>query len=199
MSVILGGMAQEKNDFLEQLKKKDPTIMAEVVRQHTGHLYKACLGLGFPEFEAEDLVQNVWITFFDVLHSFEGRSSLRTFLFGILYNKASELRKKQKRIDPTEDIEQRLDNHFDSQGHWILSHSPISPDKFYESTQTLGIIAQCLDLLPLNQKMAFVLKEVQEELTEEICRVLSVTATNLGVLLFRARNQLRECVEYKSK
>lgn len=56
-----------------------------------------------------------------------------------------------------------------------------------------------LELLPMAQKMAFNLKEVEEEKTQEVCNILEVSATNLGVLLFRARNQLRECLEGKSK
>jgi DNA-directed RNA polymerase specialized sigma24 family protein len=62
----------------------------------------------------------------------------------------------------------------------------------------MKLISDCLELLPLNQKMAFNLKEIEEEMTEEICNILSVSATNLGVLLFRARNQLRECIEKKT-
>lgn len=192
-------MANEEDELIQKLKSRDREALESVVRLHTTHLYKACLGLGFGEHEAEDITQSVWITFFDVVHQFEGRSSVRTFLFGILYNKASELRKQNKRADPTENIEDILDSHFDERGHWILSHSPVSPERFMESSQTLAIISKCLELLPLNQKMAFVLKEIEEEVTEEICNILCVTVTNLGVLLFRARNQLRECVDRKSR
>lgn len=192
-------MSKDESNLIQRLKSREHAALEELVRLHTTHLFKACLGLGFSDHEAEDVTQSVWITFFDVVHQFEGRSSIRTFLFGILYNKASEFRKQNKRADPTENIEDILDSHFDERGHWILSHSPVSPERFMESSQTLAIISRCLELLPLSQKMAFVLKEIEEEVTEEICNILSVTATNLGVLLFRARNQLRECVDRKSR
>lgn len=68
-----------------------------------------------------------------------------------------------------------------------------------ENYQILNLISKCLDRLPLNQKMAFTLKEVEDETTESICQLLDLTVSNLGVLLFRARNQLRECIEFKSK
>lgn len=182
--------------LLEKLRHKDPEALADIVQQHTSHLYKASLKLGFSSPEAEDLTQNVWITFFDVVDRFEGHSTVRTFLFGILYNKASELRKQKKRLEPTDEIDKILDDHFDSHGHWIKT--PIDPEKFLHSTQVLDLIKKCLEFLPLNQKMAFILKDINEESTEETCNILSVTTTNLGVLLYRARNQLRECIERKS-
>ena len=192
-------MRKNESDQIDKLRKRDPAALEALVRQHTKHLYKACLGLGFNEVEAEDITQSVWTTFFDVVAQFEGRSSVRTFLFGILYNKASEHRKQIARAEATENIEDVLDAHFDSKGHWIAAHSPVHPDKFLESAQTMSLIARCLELLPTNQKMAFMLKEVEDEVTDEICKILSVTATNLGVLLFRARVQLRECVDRKSR
>ena len=192
-------MSDEKTEFIQKLRARDPVALESFVRLHTQHLYKTCLGMGFPHTEAEDITQSAWITFFDVVHKFEGRSSIRTFLFGILYNKASEHRKQNQRADATEDIEEVLDSHFDERGHWHISHSPVSPDRFMETSQTMSLISKCLEYLPVNQKMAFVLKEIQEEVVEEICQVLNVTATNLGVLLFRARNQLRECIDRKSR
>lgn len=192
-------VANEDNQFILKLKSRDPEALEASVRLHTSHLYKACLGLGFSDQDAEDITQSVWITFFDVIHQFEARSSVRTFLFGILYNKASEFRKKNNKAEPVDNIEVIIDSHFEERGHWIVSHSPVSPDRFMQSGQTLSIISKCLDRLPLNQKMAFVLKEIDEEVTEEICNILSITVTNLGVLLFRAKNQLRECIDSKSR
>ena len=58
-------------------------------------------------------------------------------------------------------------------------------------------IEDCLNAVPTNQRMAFVLREVQELDTEEICKILEVTRTNLGVLLHRARARLRACLENK--
>ncbi|MGZ3772931.1 MAG: RNA polymerase sigma factor [Pseudobdellovibrionaceae bacterium] len=182
--------------LLEKLRTRDSHALSEVVQENTKHLYNASLKLGFTPPEAEDLTQNVWITFFDIVNRFEGNSSIKTFLFGILYNKASELRKQKKRVEPTEEIEKIVDAHFDNHGHWIKS--PVDPEKFLHSTQMMDLIKKCLEFLPLNQKMAFLLRDLNEESTEETCNILSVTATNLGVLLYRARNQLRECIERKS-
>ena len=59
------------------------------------------------------------------------------------------------------------------------------------------MIEGCMELLPDAQRFAFVLREVEELSTGEICKILGVTRTNLGVMLYRARNRLRECLESK--
>ncbi len=58
-------------------------------------------------------------------------------------------------------------------------------------------IEGCLEKVPSQQRLAFTLREVQGLATEEICKILEVTRTNLGVLLYRVRNRLRECLEAK--
>lgn len=190
------GSAFESEELLQKLRARDRATHESLVTAFTGQLYNACLGLGFDRVEADDLTQGVWLTFFDVAPQFEGRSKIRTFLFGILYNKASEYRKKRGRVELKVDIEAVVDSHFDGQGHWITG--PKDPEKFLSAVQVARSISDCMELLPLTQKMAFHLKEVEGEVTSEICKILDVTATNLGVLLFRARNQLRECIERKA-
>ena len=195
---MINRMSQDfdSSEFLILLKRKDRSALEGLVKAYTGQIYNACLGLGFSAVEADDITQSVWLTFFDVVQGFEGRSKIRTFLFGILYNKASEHRKKHNKFDLNVDVEAIMDRRFDKRGHWV--DGPIDPEKFLSASQMTKLISDCLDLLPLTQKMAFNLKEIQEETTAEICNILSVTATNLGVLLFRARNQLRECIEKKA-
>ena len=189
----------DERELINELKRRNPSASQNVIRSYSKHLLKTCFGLGFSQSEAEDIVQSVWETFFDVIHNFEGRSSIRTFLFGILYNKSSEFRRQNKRFSVTENLEEIIDSHFDQNGKWVPAQTPISPDRFLESSQTLELISKCLELLPLNQKMAFLLKEIEEERSENICNNLEISVSNLGVLLFRARNQLRECIESKSR
>lgn len=196
---MIGMFKTNEIEMIGKLKERDPAALEQLVRSNTKHLHRACLGLGFSLEEADDLTQSVWYTFFKSIESFAGQSTIRTFLFGILYNKAHELRRQKGRIEATDDIESIVDTYFDSSGKWKPSSSPVEPDRFYESCQTADIIRKCLEMLPAKQKMAFILKEVQEEVSEEVCKIMSVSASNLGVLLFRARNQLRECVERKTR
>ncbi len=59
------------------------------------------------------------------------------------------------------------------------------------------MVYDCLETLPAVQRIAFHLREIEEITTPEICKKMAVSTTNLGVLLFRARNRLRECIERK--
>lgn len=183
-------------DFILQLQQRGDDAITAVVKAYTTHLYRAALGLGFKPSGANELVQSVWNTFFEVLPNFKGGSHVRTYLFGILYNKAKEQRRDNVRYQVADEaIDEKFEAQFDDAGHW--RQPPMDPEQFLISAETVGRIEECLEKLPPNQKMAFVLKEVEEQESTEICKVLEVTTTNLGVLLFRARNRLRDCLEEK--
>lgn len=184
-------------DFVQKLIHLDHASIERVIRSYTEHLFKGALGLGFSEQEATELVQNVWGTFFDVLPNFKSKSHIRTFLFGILYNKAKEFKREKAKINKHEPIDSVMEDRFDETGNW--KNHIVDPERFMVASQTLEIIEKCLDKLPLTQKMAFCLKEIDDHGTSDICKILEVTTTNLGVLLYRAKNRLRECIELKIK
>ena len=186
-----------KIEFVQKLVSLNHSAIEEVVRAYTEHLFKASLGLGFSEVESTELVQNVWSTFFDVLPKFKGNSHIRTFLFGILYNKSKELKREKAKINKHEPIDGIMEERFDENGNW--KNHIVDPERFMVGSQTLEIIEKCLEALPLTQKMAFCLKEIDDHGTNEICKILEVTSTNLGVLLFRAKNRPRRgCIFYQS-
>jgi len=183
--------------FINKLKIQDAEAISEVVKAYTQDLLKASKGLGFSYPMDEELVQNVWVTFFDIVKNFQGKSHIKTFIFGILYNKASELRRDNSKFDKTDPIEEFMDKKFDKNGSWI--QPPIDPEQFYSSSQVMSLIQKCIDALPMSQRMAFCLKEIDGHISSEICNILELSVTNLGVVLFRAKNRLRECIEAKSK
>lgn len=185
------------SEFVQRLVKLEHGPIEEVVRAYTNHLFKGALGMGFSDNEASELVQNVWGTFFDVLPNFQAKSHIRTFLFGILYNKAKEFKRDKAKINKHETIDSVMEERFDESGNW--KNHIAEPEQFLVASQTIDIIEKCLEGLPLNQKMAFCLKELEDYGTLEICNILEVTSTNLGVLLYRGKNRLRECIEAKIK
>jgi len=185
-----------QSEFINKLVNQEHSAIESVVKAYTSHLYNASLGMSFTPDESSELVQNTWETFFDVLPGFKSNSHIRTFIFGILYNKARELRRERERFNKHEQIDDIMEERFADNGSW--KHGVIDPERFMIAAQTIEIINQCLERLPLTQKMAFSLKEVMGEDTEEICNTLEISVTNLGVLLFRAKNRLRECIEKKN-
>jgi RNA polymerase sigma-70 factor (ECF subfamily) len=151
--------------------------------------------MGFASSEAEDLVQDVFTTFFERLDRFEGRSQLRTWLFGILHNKALERHRAsvvENRADPIDAI---FESRFDADGKW--AQPPADLERLLLSKEAGELIHSCMGELPANQRGAFVLREIEGIESAEICKILGITVTNLGVLMHRARIRLRECLEAK--
>ncbi|WP_127717571.1 RNA polymerase sigma factor [Halobacteriovorax sp. HLS] len=184
-------------EFLESIKNGEDSARDAIVRAYTEHLYKAALGQGLSNEQAHDVAHSTWMTFFDVVHRFEGRSHIRTFLFGIFYNKVSELRRSNLKYSQSDPIDEIMESKFQDNGHW-KEGLPGDPERFLDSSQGLDIISLCLDELPELQKAVFQLKVVEEDESEEICNILDITTTNLRQLLYRAKSRLRECVERKS-
>jgi RNA polymerase sigma-70 factor (ECF subfamily) len=182
-------------EFLERLRGRDPAAWEAIVDAYLPQLLRAGRGMGFSLDEAQDLAQSGFVALMESIGRFEGRSHIRTFLFGIFYNKVSEhLREKQKtnQSDPIDDV---MESRFDLKGRWRQPPADIEEGVF--SREVREMVQDCLETVPRAQRIAFYLREVEEMQTKEICKKMAVSGTNLGVMLFRARNRLRECLEKK--
>ena len=149
---------------------------------------------------AEDLVQE---TFLAALHSrerFEGRSKARTWLIAILKHKIIDhIRKKTKEqiSDQLENIAEIDEASFSENGKWHLHPNKwaIHPDQVYQQKEFMETLYRCLAELPDRLSRAFILREIDQQSTAEICKALEITPTNSGVMLYRARMNLRLCLE----
>ena len=178
--------------FVARIRKRDPEAVSHVVRTYLAQIVRAARGAGFDSAGAEDVAQATLLTFIDTADRFEGRSSVRTWLFGILYRKIHEERRADRRHDG-DDIDEVFESRFDSHGSW--QRPPATPDMDLEAAETRHAIADCLGHAPEKQQAAFQLRDVEGMTTAEVCNILAVSRTNLGVLLHRVRNRLRECLE----
>jgi len=186
-------MSIEAPELATGIRAGDPEAQRKVVELYLPQVLRASQAAGLDGATAEDVAQSTFLTFFEKAATFEGRSQVRTWLFGILYRKIQEERRKGRRETPTDEIEAIVDRRFDERGNW--TSPPQDIEKVLEGAEVREAIDGCLEGVPTQQRMAFVLREVEGLVTEEICKILSVTRTNLGVLIFRARNRLRECLE----
>jgi RNA polymerase sigma-70 factor (ECF subfamily) len=180
-------------DYLERLHRRDAAAVEAVVRRHSADLLHGALALGLRENAAEDLVAETFATFLDAAPRFEGRSSVKTFLFGILYRKAMERGRKSAREQAFDPIDEAFDKRFNLVGHW--SQPPRGPEEETLAHEASELIEGCLKGLRPLEKAAFLLKEVEREPSASVSNALDVTDTHLRVLLFRARNKLRDCLE----
>ena len=176
-----------------RIRKKDPETLRAVIRAYLAQVLRAARAAGLDSSNAEEVTQATFTTFLEKAAQFKGKSHVRTWLFGILYNKIAEARRQLARVRQADDIDEVMEQRFDASGRW--TRPPQSVETQLYGTEVRQHIETCLDTVPQQQRMAFVLREVQGLSTEEIRDVLDVTSTNLGVLLYRSRNRLRECLE----
>lgn len=188
-------MAREDPQLVAGIRAREPAALERVVRAYLKQIERAGRGAGLDAHQAEEVAQATFVTFIETAHRFEGRSTVRTWLFGIFFRKLQEARRGFARDRQLDDVDEVFESRFDPAGHW--STPPRAPGSDLDSQAILDDIRDCLGQTPERQRMAFVLKEVEELSTDEICNILEITSTNLGVMLFRARNRLRECLESK--
>jgi RNA polymerase sigma-70 factor (ECF subfamily) len=186
---------RERPDVIAGIRARDSDVLETVVRENLPILLRAARAAGLPPDRADDAVQEALLTFVQRAHEFDGRASVRTWLYGILLKKMSRAFEGVRRAQETEEIDDVVEARFDNTGRWV--QPPRGPDAGTDRERVRGWLAECLEGLPERRRMAFVLREVEELATEEVCKILEATPNNLGVLLFRARNGLRECLETK--
>lgn len=158
---------------------------------------------------AEEVVQDAWIAVLRGIDRFEGRSSLRTWIFSILVNTAKTRGVRESRTVPFAALTDDRDPEHPSvpedrfladgtawPGHWVSG--PANWDAPLErllSQETRDVISQAIDQLPDMQRRVVTLRDIEGWSSEEVCNVLEISETNQRVLLHRARSKLREAID----
>jgi RNA polymerase sigma-70 factor (ECF subfamily) len=157
------------------------------------------------EAQAEDVVQESLLAALSKELQFTGRSALKTWVFAILRNKIVDQIRQHSRttnVSATTDEEASLDEAFERlfkenahwkpdarPGHWGDPEESLREKRFWE------VFDACLEHLPENTARVFMMREFLEFETSEVCSELSITVSNCNVILHRARNGLRRCLE----
>jgi len=149
---------------------------------------------------AEDLVQETFLAALGALKNFRGQSSIKTWLTGILKHKIMDhLRRKYREVsrEYADPDGQNRDGFFDEHGAWKLKPTKWSadPHRLVQQQQFMETLFRCLAGLSEQAARAFVFREMDGMSTEELCKVLEISATNSWVILHRARMKLRHCLE----
>ena len=174
----------------------DPSAWVDA---HGDMLYRyALVRVRKPEV-AEDLVQETLLAAWQGRKEYAGKSAERTWLVGILRHKIMDhLRSRSRGMGEDKQVSHSdwLEEFFDDRGRWIRKPDPsaIRPEALLEKQEFWGVFDQCLDDLPPRHREAFARRVIEQEDTGEICKAMGVTATNLWVILFRARTQMRRCL-----
>lgn len=185
----------EPSDEVAAINRRDPAVLETLATTHLPALLRAARAAGLGEDDAYDAVQDALLVFVQRAADFDGRAPVLNWLLGILYKKVQERRRSLARDEPVTDADDPLEGRFNSEGMWM--RPPRSPEAYTAGAQAMAWLADCMERLPDRRRLAFELREVEQLETAEICNILELSPNTLGVLLFRARNALRECMERK--
>jgi RNA polymerase sigma-70 factor (ECF subfamily) len=159
---------------------------------------------------AEEVVQDTWMAVIEGIDRFESRSSLRTWIFGIMIHKAKDRGVREKRhttFSSFESVDDDSDETVDASrfyrsgewgGHWAFPPQPWddqTPEKLLASQQAVEAMTRAIDALPPTLKDVLVLRDVEGVDAKDICESLKISQTNFYVRLHRARERVRQAVE----
>ena len=204
------GSTKVLDQLTARLKQGDEGAFDELVNQHHSTLIRMAMGYLADREVAEEVVQDTWMAVIESLNRFEGRSSLRTWICGILIHKAKDRGVREKRhttfsafesydddndeaVDPS-----RFQQSGEWAGHWAFPPQPWddqTPEKLLESQQAVNAMNNAIEALPATLKEVLILRDVEGVEAKEVCEMLKITETNLYVRLHRARERVRAAVE----
>lgn len=190
--------------LVTRLAAVDPPAFGVLVDRLQGRLLRLAMGFVGERSVAEEVVQDTWVAVFKGLAAFEGRSSLDTWVFSILCNRARTRGVREKRTVPFSAIsddggEAVLERErFDAKGGWASPPrrwDEEDPEKLLLRREVMVVLKDAIDNLPATQRIVITLRDVEGLDSAEVCNVLEISETNQRVLLHRARARLRTALE----
>jgi RNA polymerase sigma-70 factor, ECF subfamily len=192
--------------FLARLRNGDPAAYRALIRRfHTSLTGVASSVIG-SHAQAEEVVQDAWLAVFSGIGRFEGRSSLTTWIFSIVLNRARTRAGRERRLvglpgilDGATPGERAVPaSAFRPDGHWVDEPKlwdEISPERIVGGRQLWDHVLEVIDRLPAGQRAVIILRDMEGQDAEETCRLLEISAENQRVLLHRARTRIRQAID----
>jgi RNA polymerase sigma-70 factor, ECF subfamily len=184
-------------ELLGRLRAGDEAAFVSLVTRYQQPMLRLARTM-VPSFAvAEETVQDTWMGVVRGIDSFEGRSSVKTWLFRILANRARSAGSREPSHAPLDALHTVAPDRFTGHGQWA---DPV--DRWVEESEDrldaaawLPILRHALDGLPARQRQVVLLRDVEGLTGEEACAVLNLTSGNQRILLHRGRAQLRQALE----
>lgn len=179
------------SEMLERLKAGDEDAFAALLDRYSGQTYRLARAITGDPQDAEEVVQDVFMTVFRKIESFEGRSAFSTWLHRITVNAAMmKIRGRKERVE--EDIEQWLPA-FDDTGHHLrpVEAWSANPEKVLLQQERRSLVRQALATLPAEYRAVVALRDLQGLSGEEVAETLGLSVAAVKSRLHRARLALR--------
>jgi RNA polymerase sigma-70 factor (ECF subfamily) len=176
---------------LKKLQSGDTEELTKMVQQYSGPIYRVALRMLNDQAEAEDVLQETFITALRSLENFEGRSNLSTWLYRIAVNESLMVIRKRK-----PEISIKQDDAGDEENEGISVSQIVDwcclPESEFLTNETRGVLADAIQKLPENLRTVFILRDIEGLSIIETAQALELTETNVKKRLLRARMKLRE-------
>jgi RNA polymerase sigma-70 factor, ECF subfamily len=200
---------EDDEALVAALRAGDEDAFGWLVDRYSGPLRRVALGYVSTPSVADEVVGDTWLAVINGIDRFEGRSSLKTWIYRILMNKARTRGVREHRSVPFSSLEDdsitsgfspdRFRSADDPSwpGHWSAPPRPWQeqPHDRLQATETLAAVRDAIAQLPPNQRQVISLRDIDGWSSEEVCNVLSLSQTNQRVLLHRARARVRVSLE----
>jgi RNA polymerase sigma-70 factor, ECF subfamily len=192
--------------LVEGLRAGDEAAFAAVMRMYGRGMLRVAEMYVSSRAVAEDVVQEAWVGVLRGIGRFEGRSSLKTWLYRIVANTAKTRGVRESRSVPfsslgdagdegTVDADRFLGSGERFPGHWAVPPQTWAPEGRLLADETLEVVERAIEKLPPAQRAVITMRDVQGFTSEEVCNALDLTETNQRVLLHRARAKVRSALE----
>ena len=196
----------QEEALLARLSRGEEAAFAALVDRLHGRLYAFARTFTTSPALAEDIVQETWLAVIRGLGGFEGRSSLRTWIFGILVRRAKTVAAREARrpevphpsANGHETSGEEWDLGYGRRGLWERAPAPWGledPASVFQTKEALEVIDQAVREMPETQRQVILLRDVEGLESAEACNILGLSETNQRVLLHRGRARVRRALD----
>jgi len=189
-----------ETSVVEALRAGDEATFERLVREYSPAMLRVAQLYVGSRAAAEEVVQDTWIGVLNGIGRFEGRSSLKTWIFRILTNIAKTRGQREGRSVPFSALgsgdDQAVDpDRFAQDGQWASPPRSFGPEERLLGRETLDVVERAIAALPPSQALVIAMRDVEGFGAEETRNVLGISETNQRVLLHRARSKVRQALE----
>ena len=182
--------------LVERLREGDASALEALMERYASRIFRIARGIARTDADAEEVVQDVFLTLARKIEGFEGRAQLSTWIHRVATN-AALLKRRGKRVQVEVSLEENLptfldDGHREGPRPYLLADWSRTPEAELLDGEARAVLSRAIDQLPESYRAVLILRDVEELSNEETARILDESVSTIKSRLHRARMALRE-------